>query len=56
MKNTANTSRQAAQGEQLSWLEMSAEDFGDAPQAVQGALFQAPDAFGTLDLFDTAGE
>lgn len=35
------------------WQEMTLEDFGQHVEPVQGALFQAPDACGTLDLFDS---
>lgn len=38
------------------WAEMTAGDFGRPVQPVQGALFAEPDEFGTLDLFDSAGE
>lgn len=55
MENRQETA-EGSQGEQLSWPAMTAADFGAAPRPVQGALFQEPDEYGTLDLFDTAGE
>ncbi len=34
------------------WTQMSAFDFDAAAKPVQEALFAAPDAAGTMDLFD----
>ena len=39
-----------------AWLEMTGGDFGRPVLPVQQSLFAEPDGFGTLDLFDTAGE
>lgn len=35
------------------WSDMTPADFGKAQRPVQGALFQKPDAAGTLALFDS---
>lgn len=56
--STSNTSctLEGAQDQQLSWVDMAGTDFDENRRPVQGALFQEPDAFGTLDLFDAASE
>jgi hypothetical protein len=43
-------------GQQPLWVEMMGADFGESRGPVQGSLFQAPDACGTLDLFAAMGE
>lgn len=35
------------------WRAMTPAEFTDRPHAIQGALFAAPDPYGTPDLFTT---
>jgi hypothetical protein len=38
------------------WNQMTMADFDAAAKPVQEALFAAPDALGTMDLFDSQDE
>lgn len=41
-------------GAQANWLDMTPDLFDADARPVQGALFPAPDRYGTPDLFDGA--